>query len=287
MTVYLNGSYVEDHQASISIWDAGFLFGEGIFTTLRLIKGRPIGLENHCQRLNDQAAELAIPSNLSFTELQTIVSELVVKNKLEQCDSRLRITVTRGSNPTQPMPLSINENQPSTLLLTLSALPDGFDDELTDGIKVITLGPDFTRHFRPDLKSLNYLPSLLAMREAQKQSCNEAIIFDENGFLTEAAMSNVFLCQSSGVLTPKNKGQILDGCTRQIIWKLARENQLSIQEKDLTREDLNSANEVFLCNSIREIVPVISIDGKPVADQMPGPITLKFRRWYRQALHTA
>ena len=273
--------------ASISIWDAGFLFGEGVFTTLRLYNGKPLDLACHWSRLTHQAGELSIPLMVPLPQIQSIVKELAAKNQLEFCDSRLRITITRGGNADQPMPITPNADQEPTILMTISPLPEGFDAEMSSGINVITLGPEFTRHSRPDLKSLNYLSSVLAMREARQQTCSEAIVFDEKGFITEAAMSSVFLCHSSEIFTPPNNGNILDGRTRKSVIHIARENGLSCEEKNLTRADLESASEVFLCNSIREIVPVIIIDDQPVGQQRPGPITVQMRHWYRAALHSA
>ncbi len=287
MIVYLNGNFVDAHQASISIWDAGFLYGEGLFTTLRLNNGIGPDLESHWKRLAAQAAELAIPFSPSLNETQLIVANLVQKNQLEKCASRLRITLTRGGEMDYPLPISTSREHASTLLLTLTPLPNGFDDELADGIKVITLGSDYARHCRPDLKSLNFLPSLLALREARHRQCQEAIMLDEEGLITEAALSSVFVIRSSIIFTPRNNGRILAGCTRKIILDLTSENGLTCREEDLARKDLETAQEVFLCNSIRGIVPVISIDDQPVGQQLPGPVTMQIRRLYNQAMHSA
>jgi len=287
MIVYLNGNFVDAHQASISIWDAGFLYGEGIFTTLRLDNGMGLDLECHWKRLATQAAELAIPFSPSFQETQVIVANLVHKNQLGKCASRLRITLTRGGGMDYPLPISTTRGDASTILLTLTPLPKGFDDELAGGIKVITLGSEYARHCRPDLKSLNFLPSLLALREARHRLCQEAIMLDDEGLITEASLSSVFVIQSSIIITPRNNGRILAGCTRKIILDLASENRLTCREDDLDRKDLETAEEVFLCNSIRGIVPVISIDDQPVGQQLPGPVTMQIRRLYNQARHSA
>ncbi len=284
MIVYLNGNFVDDNQACISIWDAGFLFGEGVFTTLRLNNGVAADLESHWKRLVVQSAELDISFSTTLQEVQTIVGRLVEKNRVERCAARLRITLTRGGDPDHPMPISPATGQPSTLLLTISPLPRGFDDEIANGIKVITLGPEYGRRCRPDLKSLNFLPSLMALRRARRQFCGEAIMFDDDGIISEAAMSSVFACRSSEIVTPKNNGRILAGCTRQMIMDLARINGLTCREVDLSLKDLKTAQEVFLCNSIREIIPVICIDDQPVGQKSPGPITMQIRQWYRQAM---
>ncbi len=286
MIVYLNGTFVDDKKASISVWDAGFLFGEGVFTTLRLNNGVPLDLKSHWARLARQARELAIPFATTEQELRNIVGILVEKNHLENFPARMRITLSRGGDPDQPLPLSPDPTMTPTLLLTLSPLPTGFDDEFAKGIEVITLGPEYVRRCLPHLKSLNFLPSLIALREARRLMCNEAIIFNDAGFVTEAAVSSVFICRKKEIVTPKNNGNILAGCTRQMILDLTGKNEIHCREDDISRGDLETSTEVFLVNSIRGVVPVCKIDGHTVGGPGPGPVTENIRRWYLQAMHS-
>ncbi len=285
MIVFINGKYPEEQNASLPIWDAGFLYGEGIFTTLRVNKGLVFDLPGHFQRLKQQAQQLEIPFAYSQNDIQKIITRLVKSNELQPVSSRLRITLTRGGHSANSMPIIPVSNQQGTFLLTLSALPEGFDQNLSLGVKVITLGPQFARHCMPHLKSLNFLPSLMALRQAHHQNCTEAIMHNHQGIITEAAMSTVFIGRAGTLETPLCDGNILAGCTRKIILNLAEKKGLKFIEKDLFMADLMTADEVFLCNSIKQVVPVISIDAQVVGDGTPGPLTRQIRNLYQEEVN--
>ncbi len=284
MIIYLNGQFVDGRSASVSVWDAGFLFGEGVFTTLRLYRGQAPDLPDHWQRLQQQSSQLEIPFPLGLDQTRRIVANLVQKNNHSTIDTRLRITLTRGGNPEHPLPISPSSASTPTVMLALTPLPSDHDDLNRQGIAAITLGPEYLRGHFPALKSLNYLPSLLALREARNRGCSEAIILSESKVITEGAVSNIFLIQDNEIQTPADDGRILAGRTRSRVLDLAAEKGLICRESALTEKDLNQADEVFLCNSIREVVPIIRINGKPVGPGNPGPLTLQILGWYRQAL---
>jgi branched-chain amino acid aminotransferase len=285
MIVYLNGKFVEEKLAHISIWDAGFLFGEGIFTTLRLYQGVAHDLEAHWNRLQHQARFLDIPCPLALEETSSITTTLVNQNGLQKTDSRLRITLTRGGDPDNPLPVALSSGQPPTILLTIKPLPASIDEMGKKGIAAIILGPEFLRAHYPQLKSLNYLPPLLALREARNHGCCEAIVLDEKGLVTEGAASNVFMVKNGQMWTPANTGNILPGLTRQRVIDIAGQNNLTCIEKELNRDDLENADEVFLCNSIRQIIPVIGLGDTLMGDGLPGPITRQISAWYNTAMH--
>jgi len=282
MIIYLNRKYLPAHQACISIDDAGFLYGEGVFTTLRLYRGQPVDLTGHWQRLQHQGQLLDINLPLSEEEIFLIVQELVKQNELLETDARLRITLTPGSQPAQAIAEPQVPNISPTLLITVTPLPQSINQANQQGIAVITLGPDFIRGNQPSLKSLSFLASKTALRQAHNSGCSEAIMADAQGNLTEAALSNVFLVQDNRLLHPLNDGRILAGRTRQWVLRLAAENGLDCTEQNLTLIDLKNSDEVFLCNSIREILPVVNIDGIQVGDGQPGNITKHIQQLYGQ-----
>ncbi len=277
MIVYLNDKFLDEDSASISIRDAGFLYGDGVFTTLRLYQGCAPDLEKHWQRLRHQTQILGIPFSLTLEEAGSIVAGLVARNEVETSDARLRITVTRGDDAFsyQPAP-----NQSPTILLTVTPLPSSFDESNKQGVSVITLGHEFQRTHLPQLKTLNYMSSLMAMREAQSKGRAEALVFDDNGLLTEGAVSNVFMVKDGSLFTPPDDGRILAGITREKVITLAGKHQIDCVEKKLNRQDLSKASEVFFCNSIRQIVPVIRIDENQVGAGLPGPVTSQISSWY-------
>ena len=277
MIVYLNDKFLDENLASVSIRDAGFLYGEGVFTTLRLYQGCAPDLDKHWLRLRNQTQILGIPFPLTLEEAGSIVTDLVARNAVQSSDARLRITVTRGESPFSFNPES---QQLPTILLTVTPLPSAFDQANIQGVSVISLGCEFLRTHLPQLKTLNCMSSLLAMREAQSKSCPEAFVFDEHDLLTEGAVSNVFIVKDGSLLTPADDGRILAGITRQKVMALAGNHQIACTEKALTRQDVQKADEVFFCNSIRQIVPVIRLDENQVAAGLPGPLTVKISSWY-------
>jgi len=275
MIIFLNNRFVDEERASISIRDAGFLFGEGVFTTFRLYLGAAPDLEGHWRRLKEQTRTLGIPFQLTLEKSETVVKELVDQNKLHEAHARMRITVTRGDGTAE---------RSSTLLATVTPLPPAFDAEIDQGIHTITLGPDYLRNHFPRIKSLNCLPSQMALGQARQCGCEEAIILDNEGNLTEGAISNVFLIKDGELFTPGDNGQILPGRTRKQIIRTAGLHSLNCHEKRLSLADLQNADEVLICNSIRQVVPVVQINDQPVNTGMPGPLTMKLRRLYSSAM---
>lgn len=284
MIVYLNGTFVNEETASISIFDSGFMYGEGVFTTLRIYNGTAPDLDGHWNRLRQQAKSLKIPFSITQEETEDIVEGLVRKNRINKSDARLRITITRRGDSHNTLPLDTLEESVPNVLIRISPLPVSIDQASTEGISVVKLGQTFLRNHLPHLKTLNYLPSLMALREAGKQNCAEAIMIDDQGLLTEGAVSNVFLVKDGALFTPPDNGRILAGLTRHRVIALAAQHNLNCREKNLTTEGLESADEVFMCNSIRQILPVISIDEHPVGNHLPGPITRKIQQWFDEAM---
>ncbi len=283
MIVFLNNKMLEENEAHISILDPGFLLGEGLFTTMRLYGGNAPLLEEHWLRLKQQADILQIPFTMPLAKLDGIITNLAMQNNPARGDSRCRITITRGGDPESVLPIIPNDEIQPTVLITVSPLPLAMDEKTRKGIAVITLGPEYLRP-QSHLKSLSYLPSLLALRQARVQACDEAIIIDEQGNIAEGASSNVFIIKENILHTPTGNGPLLAGITRGIILGLAKSHQISLQEESMPRSLLNSADEVFLCNSIREIIPVVSIDNTPVASALPGPVTLNLAQWYKHSM---
>lgn len=286
MIVYLNGQYLKAAEAKISIWDGGYLYGDGIYTTLRLYRGRPLDLKAHHQRLRVHAAELDLPLPLGSDQLDAAARELARANDLTEVDGRLRITVSRGGSFEAPLPLSGLEDIAPTILMTL--VPIGPELKLwqADGIPVITLGQSHARGNFPALKTLNSLAAIQALRRAAGAGCLEAILTGPDGCLLEGAVSNLFLVSGGKVLTPASSGDFLAGRTRERILEIAGAENIEVREKDLDRRHLEAACEVFVASSVREVLPVVRIDGAPVMDGKPGPVTRLIQERYRASIET-
>jgi branched-subunit amino acid aminotransferase/4-amino-4-deoxychorismate lyase len=281
MIVYLNGKYVDATQARISVWDGGYLYGDGIYTTLRLYRGRPADLAAHYERLQNQAAELNLPLTLSPTDFREIAVHLAEVNDLTDEDGRLRITLSRGGSFENPLPLENLQQIPPTVLFTLAPLPAELENWRAQGIAAVTLDAAFARGNFPTLKSLNSLATLRALRQAAAAGCQEAILTDATGGLLEGAISNLFLVAGDHLLTPACGGNFLAGRTREHILAIAGREGIEVREKALDRRHLEAACEVFMASSVREVLPVISIDGVPVGDGKPGDFTRRLQALYR------
>ena len=284
MIVSVNGRLLDSDQATVSIWDGGYLYGDGIFTTLRLYSGFPLDLPAHYGRLREQAAALELPLPVELAELEATIAALAAGNGLHQGDGRIRITISRGGSSENPLPLTGLGDIPPTILVTLAPLPGNLTRWQADGIPVITLDAYFSRGNVPELKTLNTLPSILAQRAAAAVGCPEAILTDPEGILLEGAASNLFLVSSGNLLTPAVGAGFLAGLTREKILGLAKKLGIEVREKRLDGSHLEAADEVFVVGSVREVVPVVRVDGRTIGDGTPGPVTRRVQREYRRMI---
>jgi len=271
MIVFSNGHLHDEEEPALALADSGFLHGRGVFTTLRLRRGQPMDLAGHYQRLRDHGRQLELMLPLTETGMAEIIHDLSAVNSLVEQDARLRITLTR-------------DNRGPSLSLVPGPLPPGLARWQAAGIPVSVLGPAFRRTILPALKTTNYLPSLLALAEAEKLGCPEALIMDRDDNLLEGAVSNVFLLLQGVLATPPDDGRILAGLIRRLVLGLAMEMGLDVREEHIGRGVLARAEEVFLTNSVRQIVPVVAIDGRPVGQGRPGPRTRDLQRALGEAL---
>lgn len=283
MLVYLDREYVDAAEAKVPA-GGGHLYGDGVFTTLRIYDGSATDLAGHLERLQQHGARLQLSLPEQWEELPNIVSGLIRRNGLERRDGRLRITISRGSDPGRPLPLDRLHLLRSTLLVTAGPLPEFLSAWQSAGIAVVTLDGRFLRGNFPDLKTLNNLPSVLALRAAAARNCPEALIVDHSDSVREAAVSNLFVIRENNLLTPPADGTLLAGRTRSRILELGPAAGLICSETRLTLADLAEADEIFLTNSIREVVPVVTVDDRPVAGGDPGPVTSELQRRYREHL---
>lgn len=293
MLVYLNGEFMPAAEARVSVWDGGFLYGDGVYTTLRLYRGRPLDLAAHLDRLRRHAAALALPLPLAEAEAAAIIERLAIGNGLRARDGRLRITVSRGGDPQDPLPLRDLERLKPTVLMTLAPVPAEFADWAREGIAVCLLPPGSARGNLPHLKTLNGLPALLAQRQAAALGCREAILLSDDGHLLEGAVSNLFVVRGGTLATPAGDDGLLPGRTRERILQLAAGLGVPCERCRLTPEDLLAAAEAFTASSVREILPVVRVTGpqaqagRAVGDGRPGSLTRRLKDAYRALVASA
>ena len=274
--VYLNGSLIPRSQASISALDYGFLYGFGLFETMRAYRGRVFRLDSHLSRLASSAKMLGLP--IKAPELKSAVTDTIRANKLS--DARVRITVSIGEGGIIPDPSTCGK--PTVLILAghYQAYPAQVYQE---GFRaVVSLIRRNSQSPLSRLKSANYLESLLARQEARAAGVDEAICLNEKGLLAEASMSNIFLVAGGRLKTPGQESGILPGITRDTVLELAPQLGISTVEDDTGLDELLQAQEAFLTNSLIEVMPLTEIDGKPIGSGRPGPVTKRLMAAYKK-----
>jgi branched-chain amino acid aminotransferase group I len=274
--VYLNDSLIPRSQARISVLDYGFLYGFGLFETMRAYGGRVFRLDNHLNRLVCSAKALELPIEVS--ELKGAVTDTIHANKLS--DARVRIAVSIGEGSMVPDPSTCE--RPTVLIMAEEYHPYP-EQTYRKGFSAIV--SSIRRNSRSPLsrlKTANYLENMLAKGEARAAGVDEALCLNEKGFLAEASMSNLFLVDDGVLRTPGEESGILPGITRGVVLELASRLGIGTLEHDVRLEEITGAQEVFLTNSLIEIMPLTGIEGRQVGSGRPGPVTLKLMANYRK-----
>ncbi|MDD1622826.1 MAG: D-amino acid aminotransferase [Methylococcaceae bacterium] len=259
--VYLNGEYLPLAEAKVSVLDRGFLFGDGIYEVIPAYSGRLFRLEDHVERLNNSLKGIRLPLNYSVADWQAIFQPLLEDGK----DQSIYLQVTRGYAPKR------DHGFPEQVVPTVFAMCSEikpFPGKLT-GIKAVTL--DDNRWQLCNIKAITLLGNILLRQEALDRNSAEAILV-KNGYVVEGAASNVFAVIDGELITPPKSNEILPGITRDVILELAQANNIPCKEDIIALEALQDASEIWVTSSTREIVPVVELDGKIVADGKPGPV---------------
>ncbi|HWG89825.1 MAG TPA: aminotransferase class IV [Candidatus Thermoplasmatota archaeon] len=275
--VFLNGRIVPAAEATVSVQDRGFLYGDGVFETLRAYDGRVPRLAAHLARLHQSCSLTAIPS--PDVDWPTVLSELLRLESLRE--ARLRITVTRGVGGG----LGPHRDPKPTVLATAAPVPYT-EDQYTQGVSAVTTAvrkapPEV---LDPRIKSLNYLPHVLARGEAEREGAFEGLLRGEGEEVVEGSASNLFIVTRGVVRTPPLEAGILPGLTRRDVIAQLEARGVTVREERLYPADLVEAEEIFLTGTVAEILPLTILDGVPVGSGKPGPVTTAALAAYRRAL---
>ncbi len=268
---YLNGKILKGEGLILSPFDRGFLFGDGIYETLRCYKGKLFKLDLHLERLKKSLISSRI--NFSdFDKIENIINELISVNKFKEEHLFIYLQITRGAYyPRQHhFPPS---NVPPTLFLSIIPFKR-HEDELKNGIKVI-LEEDI-RWTRCDIKSTMLMPNVLARQKALEQNAVEAI-FIRNGLITEGTHTSFCAIKNEKLFTPPLSNLILDGVTRKIILEICRRENIPVNETEIKVDDLKSFDELMLLGTISEVMPVVKVEERFVGNGKPGPVTLNLQ----------
>jgi branched-chain amino acid aminotransferase len=278
MKIYIDGKYYDEKSAKISVFDHGLLYGDGVFEGIRAYNGRVFKLKEHIDRLFYSAQAILLSLPLSHRELMRAVIETCRRNKIR--DGYIRLVVTRGVGTLGLSPFRCKK--PSVIVIAgkIQLYPP---EMYARGLEIITVPTVRNLHsaLNPAIKSLNYLNNVLAKIEAINGGCEEAIMLNAEGYVSECTGDNVFILKAGHLFTPPLSAGALYGITRGVVLDLAREAGMIVSEPNLTRYDLFNADECFLTGTGAELIPVVKIDGRIIGSGKPGPITRTLVKKYR------
>lgn len=273
-TAYVNGRYLPLDRAAVSVEDRGLQFADGVYEVVKVVAGRPRDLERHLDRLGRSLAALRMAQPMSRAALTAVIGEVVRRNRLR--DATVYLQVDRGRAPRNH--LFPKAGRPS-LVVTARRVSLPRLDELEHGVGVITL-PD-ERWARCDVKSVGLLPNVLARQRAAEAGCREAWLVDGQGLVTEGSTSNAYIVDREGRLVTRPLGpEILGGVTREVVLELARAAGVPVVERAFAVDEAREAREAFLTSTSALVLPVTSIDGRPVANGAPGSTTRRLLAAY-------
>jgi branched-chain amino acid aminotransferase len=281
--IYLNGEFVSKENAKISVYDHGFLYGDGIFEGIRVYNGNVFRLQEHIERLYESALSILLEIPMTQEEMCATVVETVRRNKLR--DAYIRLVVSRGTGDLGLDPRSCKSPNIVIIVEQLRLFPKELYET---GMRIITVP---TRRNKPDalnpkIKSLNYLNNVLVRIEATQAGVSEALMLNSEGYVAEGSGDNVFIVKKGIIYTPPTYVGALQGVTRQAIIDIAGKLGYLVKEEPFTRHDVYVADEVFLTGTAAEVISVIEVDGRKIKDGKPGPITnrllAEFRRYVEE-----
>jgi len=277
--VIINGQPATPEAASISVYDRGFLYGDSVFETIRTYGGKPFALADHLTRLARSAERVFIPMPVS---LETIAAEVEQATLLAgNAESYIRVMITRG---TGPMGLDPDLAEAPNRIVFVEPLVGPTPEAYAEGIDVILVRTARTTDDTPaaGAKVANYLTSLLALREARRRGAAEAFIVDGRGHVLEGTTSNIFLVKAGKLVTAPEESGILAGITRAYLLGAADRLGIGVDLRNIHETELFDADEVFISSSIREVLPVVRIEGKAVGGGSPGPLTQRLHEAFRR-----
>lgn len=275
--LYINGDFLDEEKASLSPFNRGLLYGDGIFETMRGYKGRPFFLEEHYARLQKSAVFLKINLPFDVSELGAILDRLLELNSLADCDSRMRLNVIRGKGKGGLMP---DPDAGVEVIVTAEGVTAGVERMQREGIKLVLIS-DFRIDSLSSLaqhKTFNYISGIMGLMEVNEHGGDEGLFLNNEGKVVEGVTSNIFIVKEDILITPPQSAGILPGITRGLVLKVAAGEGIAVKERDISKEDLFGADEIFITSSVREVVPVVSVDENVFK---PGPVTRKIQESYR------
>jgi branched-chain amino acid aminotransferase len=282
-TVNVNGRISPQEDAVIPVFDHGFLYGEGIYETLRTYDGRLFLVDHHLRRLRNSARliDLVIPF-ANDDELVAHIRDTIDAANLNRTEAYVRVMITRGVGE---LTYDLEATPKPSWVIIVKPLVPPTAEVYERGVKVVLV--DVVRNHpqsvNPMIKSNNLMNSALAAQEAMKRGGFEAVMRNYRGELTECTQSNFFIVKNGAALTPPLESGLLPGITREFVFELGRANDIDVREQVLRDDDLFAADEAFLTSTTREIVPIVTVDDRTIGNGKPGPVTVKLLKAFRSS----
>jgi branched-chain amino acid aminotransferase len=278
--VYVNGKIALADQAVVPVYDHGFVYGEGVYETLRTYNRVPFLYDRHMARLRQSAARILLDVPFDDGTLLSWIEQTIAAAG-ELNEAYIRILLTRGVG-------DLNYDPKSTPNPTTVVIVKPFEAPAArvyhEGIRIslVDMLRNHPKSVNPIIKSNNLLNNALAMQAAYRSGAEEALMCNYRGELTECSQANFFLVRGGAALTPKSEAGLLEGVTRAFIFELGRELGIGVREERLLPKDLETADEMFITSTTRELSPVVSVDGRAVGSGTPGPVTKKLLDRYQE-----
>jgi branched-chain amino acid aminotransferase len=284
--VNVNGRITDQAHAAISVFDHGFLYGEGIYETLRTYSGQPFLFDRHMRRLRKSASMLALPVPATDAEIDRRFRETMEAAGLGSSgrEAYIRILVTRGVGELTYDPAACGD---PTIVVIAKPHVDPPVEAFERGVTVALV--DIVRNHpgsvNPLIKSNNLLNNALAMQEAFRRGAFEGVMRNYRGELAECTTSNLFVVKNGEALTPPLDAGLLAGITREYLFEVGADTGIPVREQTLRDEDLFGADEAFLTSTTRELVPIVHVDKRTIGDGRPGPVTKRLLQAFRRKAH--
>jgi len=275
-TVYVNGEYLPEDQAKVSIFDRGFLMADGVYEVTSVLGGKLIDFAGHSQRLERSLSELDMANPVTMDALLDIHRQLVMRNEIDE--GLVYLQITRGAPGDRDFAFPDPDQTPSTIVLFTQAKPGlAGDGAAKKGIKVISI--EDIRWGRRDIKTVQLLYPSMGKMMAKKAGADDAWL-TEDGFVTEGTSNNAYIVKNGKIITRALSTDILHGITRAAVLRFAKEAQMVVEERSFTIEEAKQADEAFSTSASAFVMPVVEIDGVTLGDGKAGPLALRLREIY-------
>lgn len=281
--IFLDNALVPEEEAVVSVFDHGFLYGDGVFEGIRAYNGRVFRLAEHVNRLFESAHHIMLPIPHSREGMAEAIVRTIKANNLK--DAYIRVVVSRGVGDLGLDPRKCKSSRVVIIVDKIVLYPP---ELYIKGLSVITVATrrNVADALDPKIKSLNYLNNILVKLEANRAEVLEALMLTGNGYVSEGSGDNVFIYRKGALITPPTYLGVLEGITREAVMNLARAEGAAVMESPFTRHDVYTADECFLTGTAAEVIPVIEVDARTIGSGTPGPVTRRLMERFHHLTQT-